>query len=102
MSQEQELKNSLKALLGFIPKQVENVININATIALSDAFRKEGSPLVLSDDKKIVIVGEIRRKAISTPIVLATIYRDRIFIHSTIADNFATKIAQKFYLTISK
>jgi hypothetical protein len=102
MSQEQELKNSLKALLGFIPKQVENVKNINATIALPDAFRKEGSPLVLSSDKKIVIVGEMMKKSISTPVILATIFRDRIFIHSTIADEFATKIAQKFYLTISK
>lgn len=102
MSQEQELKNSLKAILGLVPKQVENVININATIANNDAFRKEGSPLVLSPtEKKIVIVGEIKRKAISTPVILVTIYRDRIFIHSTIADNFATKIAQKFYLTIS-
>ena len=50
--------------------------------------------------KKIVIVREIKRKAISTPVILVTIYRDRIFIHSTIADNFATKIAQKFYLTL--
>jgi hypothetical protein len=103
MGQEQELRNSLRAIDEFIPRKINNVNNINVAIANNDAFIKEGSIRVLNPaEKKIIIVGEMKRKLITNTVVLATIYKDTIFLHSLVVEDLMRKIAQKFYLTISR